>query len=94
MLKKTISLSLTILLILSALTGCGKTSSGETDSGKTGKAGGVRNDLTVVLPSDFTTLDPQKLPSISEINFCTNIFDTLVSLDEETHEIKPLLADS
>lgn len=89
MLKKTITLALSILLLLSVVTGCGKTGSGET-----GKTDGIRNDLVTVLPSDFTTLDPQKLPSISEINFCTNIFDTLVSLDEQTHEIKPLLADS
>lgn len=45
----------------------------------------------IILPNDFTTLDPQMLPASMDINFCANIFDTLVTIDENM-QIVPCLA--
>ncbi len=75
-------------------------SAGSDDGADTGSdagsadAGAVdRDDLTVILGAEFSTLDPQALPSVAEINFCSNIFDGLVALDEEG-KVQPMLASS
>ena len=85
--KRTIALTLCVCLLMGLFTGCGKTKDGQT-SAKT------RDDLVVILPNDFTTLDPQMLPASADINFCANIFDGLVEVDPDTKEIKPSLAES
>ena len=54
-------------------------------------AGAADNSLTVILGAEFSTLDPLALPSSSEINFCTNIFDSLVKVGEDL-SIQPCLA--
>ena len=40
------------------------------------------NSLNVILAAEFSTLDPQALPSSAEIAFCQNIFDYLVVCDD------------
>jgi peptide/nickel transport system substrate-binding protein len=62
-------------------------------SNKNREPAGPRDTLVVVLPNDFTTLDPQKVPATLDINFITNIFDTLVTLDSN-QKIIPSLAKS
>ena len=52
-----------------------------------------RDDMTVILGAEFTTLDPQKLPAVADINFCTNIFDGLVALDENGQVVPKLATD-
>jgi peptide/nickel transport system substrate-binding protein len=61
-------------------------------SGK-GKQSGPKDTLVVILPNDFTTLDPQRVPATLDINFISNIFDTLVTLDDN-QKIIPSLAKS
>lgn len=56
-------------------------------------ADGVRTDLKAITAPEFSTLDPQKLPSNAEILFCTNIFDGLVGLTDDG-EVYPKLATS
>ena len=87
-------LALSMALALTACTGSGDTEQqpdgtapAHTDAGD--NAG--RDDLVVILGADFTTLDPQKLPAVADINFCTNIFDGLVALNED-NEVVPMLA--
>ena len=86
MFKRAIAMMLSVLTVTLAVSGC----SGSASTQETGK---TRDDLVVIIPADFTTLDPQKLPSTAEINFCANIFDTLVVVDENG-EIQPSLAES
>lgn len=84
--KKLLALILSLSLLFS-LAACGNGNS----SDKSNDSGQPRNDLVVILSSEFTTLDPQKLSSNASINFCSNIFDGLVGLDEEGNVV-PLLA--
>lgn len=87
MFKRTIALALCAFMTVSLLAGCG----GKKDNSAGAAA---RDDLVVILPNDFTTLDPQMLPASADINFCANIFDALVEVDPETKEIAPALAES
>lgn len=61
------------------------------DAGSAGSDTADRDDLTVILGAEFSTLDPLALPSVAEINFCSNIFDGLVTLDAEG-KVQPMLA--
>lgn len=61
------------------------------DTGSAGSDTADRDDLTVILGAEFSTLDPLALPSVAEINFCSNIFDGLVTLDAEG-KVQPMLA--
>ena len=94
--KRLLALALALAMALS-LAACGgpdtpAETGGETTPGaETGTTGETRDDLTVILGADFTTLDPQKLPAVADINFCTNIFDGLVALNED-NEVVPMLA--
>ncbi len=93
MVRKFFALLLSLVLACSLLAGCGGSSTAPGSDTTNGSATAARDDLTVILPNDFTTLDPQKLPSTAEINFCANIFDTLVTVDEN-YQIQPCLAES
>lgn len=75
--KKLVSLVLALLLVVTAV--------------PMAFAGAADNSLTVILGAEFSTLDPLALPSSSEINFCTNIFDSLVKVDDDLN-IVPCLA--
>ena len=96
--KRLLALALALAMALS-LAACGgpdtpAETGGETTPGaETGAPGETREDLTVILGADFTTLDPQKLPAVADINFCSNIFDGLVALNED-NEVVPKLATS
>lgn len=90
--KRVLTMLLAALMILSCLAGCGSSAGNSGDKGSAPDQSD-REDLVIILPNDFTTLDPQKLPSTLEINFCANIFDTLVTVDEN-HQIQPNLAES
>lgn len=94
--KKTASVMVCAAMAIFLLTGCqGK------EAGKQGAApekqsvetGTTREDMVIIIPNDFTTLDPQKLPSYAEISFCGNIFDPLVTTNEN-QEAEPCLAES
>ncbi len=82
--RKLYALLIAAALSFTLLAGCGNSNA---------PGSGGREDLVIILPNDFTTLDPQKLPSTAEINFCANIFDTLVTMDENL-EVQPSLAES
>ncbi len=71
----------------------GKPSSPASDGSSGSNETPARDDLIVIIPDDFTTLDPHKLPSNPEINFCANLFDPLVSLNAN-FEPTPALAES
>ena len=75
--KKLVSLVLALMMIVCAVPAA--------------FAGAADNSLTVILGAEFSTLDPLALPSSSEINFCTNIFDSLVKVGEDL-SIQPCLA--
>ena len=77
--KKLVSLVLVMILLASAM--------------PFALADAAKNDLTVILGAEFTTLDPQALPASADINFCTNIFDPLVNLAADG-SIVPRLATS
>ncbi len=80
MFKKTLALALSLTLSASLFVGCGGSASSTpgTQGGNTAASDAARSDLVVILPDDFTTLEPFKLPSSAEISFCANIFDGLV----------------
>lgn len=87
--KKGIGLILIITLVTAMMSGCGQTGSVKEGAGDAGLT--KRTDLKIILPADFTTLDPQKLDSSPTINFAANIFDPLVRLNEN-NEAVPMLA--
>lgn len=79
--RKLSALFLSLTLLSSAVfTGCGakenqtdkESTNIQSDSNQTSdnSTSTSRTDLTVIIPDDFTTLDPQKLPSAAEMNFC------------------------
>ena len=71
MFKKTLALALSLVLSASLFTGCGGSASSApgAQGGNPAAGGAARDDLVVILPDDFTTLDPFKLPSSAEISF-------------------------
>ena len=89
MMKKALAAILTLAMLFS-LAAC-SSGNGSADEGE--GATEPRNDLTVILSSEFTTLDPQKLSANASINFCSNIFDGLVALDEESNVVPMLATD-
>lgn len=102
--RKLSVLFLSLTLLSSAVfTGCGakenqtdkESTNIQSDSNQTSdnSTNTSRTDLTVIIPDDFTTLDPQKLPSAAEMNFCANIFDTLVVMNEN-NVAEPYLAET
>lgn len=95
MFKKTLALALSLVLSASLFTGCGGSASSApgAQGGNPAAGGAARDDLVVILPDDFTTLDPFKLPSSAEISFCANIFDGLVEYGPD-HQVVAALADS
>lgn len=95
MFKKTLALALSLALSASLFAGCGGSASSApgAQSGNAAAGGAARDDLVVILPDDFTTLDPFKLPSSAEISFCANIFDGLVEYGPD-HQVVAALADS
>lgn len=94
--KKFLALALALAMSLS-LVACGgdkepsntNTAPVDTNTGTSVQ----RDDLTVILGAEFSTLDPQMLPAVADINFCSNIFDGLVALDEDG-KLVPKLATS
>jgi len=97
--KGTVILLALVIVALAAMTGCSKsnteaTSAGTgTSTGTTKKEASTRDDLIVIFPNDLNGLDAQKMSSMLNINFGANIFDTLVSFDENNN-IQPALAES
>lgn len=87
--KKIVSLLLCLPMILS-LSACGSgnsstNSTNSTSSSESSAAGtetADKDDMTVIISAEFSTLDPMALPSSAEIAFCQNIFDYLVVADE------------
>ncbi|MCI5957951.1 MAG: ABC transporter substrate-binding protein [Clostridiales bacterium] len=77
--KKLISLALALIMLVSAM--------------PMALAGADDNSMTVILGAEFSTLDPLALPSSPEINFCTNIFDSLVKVDKDLNIIPCLATD-
>lgn len=94
--KKILSLVLALAMSLS-LVACGgdkQPTNTDTAPGNTESTTPVqRDDLTVILGAEFTTLDPQMLPAVADINFCSNIFDGLVALDEDGQVVPKLATD-
>lgn len=102
--KKLVACFLALTMVLS-MTACGsqsqsggaaeptavQESAATADSNAKTEDAAARDDLTVILGAEFSTLDPLALPSVAEINFCANIFDGLVALDEN-NQVVPMLA--
>ena len=87
--KKVLAMILALTMLLS-LVACG---GGNNSSNEGEDSNEPRNDLTVILSSEFTSLDPQKLSANAAINFCSNIFDGLVALDEAGNVVPMLATD-
>ena len=64
MFKKTLALALSLVLSASLFTGCGGSASSApgAQGGNPAAGGAARDDLVVILPDDFTTLDPLSFP--------------------------------
>ncbi len=77
----------TMALSLAACGGTAGESAASTEtagaSGTTASASADKDSLNVILAAEFSTLDPQALPSSAEISFCQNIFDYLVVCDQD-----------
>ena len=59
-----------------------------------GTAGGYKNTLTWAQGADVTSLDPHQGKETPAVQVNTQIFDTLVTVDPETNEVVPQIAES
>ncbi|MCC3356776.1 ABC transporter substrate-binding protein [Bacillus sp. REN16] len=81
--KKVLSLILVLFVILSGCSSKNSSNDGEKESSE--------KELVVAQISDASTMDPQNQGSMPDMNILINIFDTLVTRDEN-NELAPSLA--
>lgn len=103
--KKVVSILLAVVMIATLITGCSSetnnnTSSSNNNSNNSQQASGdssdsqselTRTDIVVGVTTDATTMDPQKQGKMADMNILINIYDTLVTRDENG-ELAPSLA--
>ena len=89
--NRAMSLVLAAAMALS-LAACGGNQENNGSGG--GTAGGYKNTLTWAQGADVTSLDPHQGKETPAIQVNTQIFDTLVTVDPETNEVVPQIAES
>ena len=80
------------LVMLLSLVACGGNQENNGSGG--GTAGGYKNTLTWAQGADVTSLDPHQGKETPAVQVNTQIFDTLVTVDPETNEVVPQIAES
>lgn len=81
-----LSLLLTLVLIIGMISGCGTNT-------VTTSIAPTKDSIKLVLENDIATLDPLQSASLVDNRVFTNIFETLVKVDE-SNKILPVLAES
>ena len=89
--NRAMSLVLAAAMALS-LAACGGNQENNGSGG--GTAGGYKNTLTWAQGADVTSLDPHQGKETPSVQVNTQIFDTLVTVDPETNEVVPQIAES
>lgn len=89
--NRAMSLVLAAAMALS-LAACGGNQENNGSGG--GTAGGYKNALTWAQGADVTSLDPHQGKETPAVQVNTQIFDTLVTVDPETNEVVPQIAES
>lgn len=89
--NRAMSLVLAAAMALS-LAACGGNQENNGSGG--GTAGGYKNTLTWAQGADVTSLDPHQGKDTPAVQVNTQIFDTLVTVDPETNEVVPQIAES
>ena len=89
--NRAMSLVLAAAMALS-LAACGGNQENNGSGG--GTAGGYKNTLTWAQGADVTSLDPHQGKETPAVQVNTQIFDTLVTVDPETNEVVPQIAES
>ena len=89
--NRAMSLVLAAAMALS-LAACGGNQENNGSGG--GTAGGYKNTLTWAQGADVTSLDPHQGQETPAVQVNTQIFDTLVTVDPETNEVVPQIAES
>lgn len=89
--NRAMSLVLAAAMALS-LAACGGNQENNGSGG--GTAGGYKNTLTWAQGADVTSLDPHRGKETPAVQVNTQIFDTLVTVDPETNEVVPQIAES
>lgn len=89
--NRAMSLVLAAAMALS-LAACGGNQENNGSGG--GTAGGYKNTLTWAQGADVTSLDPHQGKETPTVQVNTQIFDTLVTVDPETNEVVPQIAES
>lgn len=89
--NRAMSLVLAAAMALS-LAACGGNQ--ENNGSGVGTAGGYKNTLTWAQGADVTSLDPHQGKETPAVQVNTQIFDTLVTVDPETNEVVPQIAES
>ena len=89
--NRAMSLVLAAAMALS-LAACGGNQENNGSGG--GTASGYKNTLTWAQGADVTSLDPHQGKETPAVQVNTQIFDTLVTVDPETNEVVPQIAES
>lgn len=89
--NRAMSLVLAAAMALS-LAACGGNQENNGSGG--GTVGGYKNTLTWAQGADVTSLDPHQGKETPAVQVNTQIFDTLVTVDPETNEVVPQIAES
>ena len=89
--NRAMSLVLAAAMALS-LAACGGNQENNGSGG--GTAGGYKNTLIWAQGADVTSLDPHQGKETPAVQVNTQIFDTLVTVDRETNEVVPQIAES
>lgn len=93
--KKTFNRAMSLVLAAAmalSLAACGGNQENNGSGG--GTAGGYKNTLTWAQGADVTSLDPHQGKETPSVQVNTQIFDTLVTVDPETNEVVPQIAES
>ena len=93
--KKTFNRAMSLVLAAAmalSLAACGGNQENNGSGG--GTAGGYKNTLTWAQGADVTSLDPHQGKETPAVQVNTQIFDTLVTVDPETNEVVPQIAES
>lgn len=87
---KKLALLISSCLIVSMFAGCGSTGKTDSDSSKTAT---TKDTLVVATAYDAKSLDPQAVNDVASSNVMTQIYETLVQMNDK-NELVPMLAES